>query len=99
MTMACTVLLEVKANPGMGNDLLATFKAILPDTRGYDGCTGVVTYQDQDDADVIVLVEQWESKAKYEKYLGWRQETGALETLGSKVAGPPSIRYFNETDA
>lgn len=97
--MACTVILEVKANPGTGNDLLATFKEILPDTRGYDGCLGVDTYQNQDDADVIVLVEQWESKAHYETYLGWRQETGALESLGAAVAGPPSIRYFNATDA
>lgn len=97
--MAVTVLLEVKAKAGTGGDLLGTFKAILPDTRAFDGCIGVDVYQNQDDSDVIVLVEQWDSKPHYEKYLGWRQETGLLDQLGQAIDGPPSIRYFDLADA
>ena len=97
--MACTVILEVNAKQGTGNDLLATFKEILPDTRGYDGCTGLDVYQNQDDSDILIIVGNWESKAHYEKYLGWRQETCVFESLAAVLEGPPSIRYFDLTDA
>ena len=97
--MACTVILEAKAKQGTGNDLLATFKEVLPGTRSYDGCLGVDTYQSQDDSDVLIMVEKWESRAHYDKYLGWRQETGVLESLAAALESPPSIRYFDLTDA
>ena len=97
--MAVKVLLEVKAKPGTGDDLLAVFREILPDTRAYDGCLGVDTLRGQDDPDVLVLVETWESRAHYEKYFAWRQESGLVGQLGEAVAAPPSLRYFDETDA
>jgi len=55
-------------------------------------------YQNQDDSDVMVLVENFESKAHYEKYLAWREETGVLQKLGAALEGPPSIRFFDLTD-
>lgn len=97
--MAATVLLEVKAKPGTASELVATFKSILGDTRAYDGCKGVDVYQNSDEPEVIVLVEQWESRAKYEAYLGWRQETGFVDKLVAAIDGPPSIRYFELADA
>jgi quinol monooxygenase YgiN len=99
IVMAITVILEAKAKPGTGNDFIKTMQAILPDTRSYDGCIEINTYQNQDDADVMVLVGKWESREKYDKYLGWRHERGDLDTLGEALAGEPSIRYFDLTDA
>ena len=97
--MTCTVLLELKVKPGTGDKVIATMKSILPDTRSYDGNIGVDVIRNQDDQDVLVLVEEWESKATYEKYLAWRTETGTIDTLMEVVAEPPSIRYFDPTDA
>ncbi len=96
--MAVKILLELEAKPGSGADLLAVFREILPDTRAYDGCIGVETLQGQDDAEELVLVETWESRAHYEKYFAWRQETGLVARLGEMVAGPPRLRYFDPTD-
>ena len=70
--MSCTVLLELKVKPGTGDEVLATMKSILPDTRSYDGNIGINVIRNLDDQDVLVLVEEWESKAHYEKYLAWR---------------------------
>ena len=95
--MATTVILEVQAKPGTGNDLLARFKELLPDTRSYDGCLGLDTYQDQDDPDTLVLAEKWETREKYETYFAWRQESGALDQMAGALAGEPSIRYFDLT--
>jgi quinol monooxygenase YgiN len=97
--MAVTVLLELKAKSGTGAGLVGVFKQILPDTRKFDGNIGVTVFQDQDDSDTVLLIEEWESRPAYEKYLAWRTETGALDQLAAALDSPPSIRYFDATDA
>jgi quinol monooxygenase YgiN len=99
IAMGCTVVLEIKLKSDMIDVGKQTFKAILPDTRAYDGCAGVDVIENQDEAGNLVLIESWESRAKYEKYLGWRAETGALEKLGALCEGAPSIRFFDSVDA
>ena len=74
--MAVSVILEVKAKPGTGDELVAFFRSILPETRAFEGCTSVDTLQNSDDADNVVLVEVWDSREQYEKYLAWRRESG-----------------------
>jgi len=93
------VLVEVKAKVGTGGDLVGWFRQVLPDTRAYDGCIGVDVYQNQDDTDVVVLVEQWQTRAHYEKYLAWREEMGMLAELVELTEAPPSLRYFDPTRA
>ncbi len=97
--MTVMVHLEVTAKDGTGGDLVETFRQILPDTRAYDGFVDIVVHQNQDNPDNLVVIEKWETKAHYEKYLGWRQETGVLDQLVAACSGPPAIRYFDITDA
>ena len=97
--MATMVLLEAKSQPGGIDTLKSAFVEVLPDTRAYDGCHGVTVHQDQDDPDVLVLVETWETREHYERYLAWRVETGLIGQLETMLAGPPSIRYFDDVDA
>lgn len=97
--MAARVLLEAKAKPGTGNDLVAVFKSILPETRAYEGCISIEVLQNSDDADNLVLVEVWATRGHYENYLAWRRERGDLDRLAQVLAEPPSIRHFDLTDA
>lgn len=94
--MACTVLLELTVKPECVDDTIAGLGGMLPETRQYDGCIEVYAHQDQDNPTTIVAVEQWETRSHYEKYLAWRQETGALDALGAWLSAPPSIRYFDK---
>ena len=94
--MACTVLLELKVKPECVNDTINGLGAMLPETRSYDGCIEVCAHQDQDDPTTIVAIEQWQTRQHYEKYLAWRQESGALDALGAWLTQPPSIRFFDK---
>ena len=96
--MSVTIILEIKAKKGTSSEVLNILRSTLPDTRNYDGCIGLKTYQNQENPDIIVLVEEFENKDKYSKYLGWRQETGVFDNLVTKLEEPPSIRYFDLTD-
>jgi len=97
--MAVTVLLELTSQPDKSKDLKALLKKILVDTRTHDGCIGVDVVDNQDDRANILLIERWQSRAHYEQYLGWRQQTGFVDELGEYLANPPSIRFFDAVDA
>ena len=97
--MGVTVLLEVKAKAGTIDQLINKFSKILPDTRSYDGNIGIELVQNQEDANILVAIEQWDTRAQYEKYLAWRQESGTLAEIVELLDGPPNIRYFNPTGA
>ena len=97
--MAVCAILEMKANPGTGNDLVAAFKSTLPETRAFDGCVRIDMLQDSEDADRLVLVEVWETRAHHEKYLAWRREKGDIERRAGSFAERPSINYFDIADA
>ena len=97
--MAKRVILEVKAKPGTGDELVAFFRSILPETRAHEGCTSVDALQNSDDADNVVLVEDWETREQYEQYLAWQRERGTSDRLMEALAEPPAIRHFDVTDA
>ena len=97
--MAVRVILEVKAKPGTGDEVVAFFRSILPETRAFEGCTSVDTLLNSDDADNVVVVEVWDTREQYEKYLAWQRERGVSDRLKQALAEPPSIRHFDVTDA
>ena len=97
--MTTRVILDVKAKPGTGDELIAFVRSILPETRAYDGCTSVDALQNSDDADNVVLLGVWQSREQYEKYLAWQRERGTSARLVEALAEPPIIRHFDVTDA
>ncbi len=97
--MSVIVLLELNVQEDKSSAMIQMMKEILPDTRAFAGCQGVEVVQNQDKPTEIILIERWESRAHYEKYFAWRNESGSLDKLGSMVASPPSIRYFDPRDA
>ena len=96
--MSINVILETQSKPECIDDLKSTLKNILPDTRSYDGCIEVQVVGNQDDPLNIILLETWETREQYEKYLAWRAETGALDALGAMLSEAPSIRYYDNLD-
>lgn len=96
--MSVTVLLEMQSKIESIDEVKSYFESILPDTRNYDGCLGVQVIGNQDDPLNVILLETWETREKYEKYLGWRTETGALDALGVLLSQPPGIRYYDNLD-
>ena len=93
--MTCEVLLELKTKPDCVDKVRDRFRGILPDTRGFAGFVSLHIAQNQDDPTELVVVEQWDLREAYEKYLGWRTERGDMEAIGGMVAGEPKIRFFD----
>tara|TARA_B100001013_G_scaffold283684_1_gene183582 strand:+ start:726 stop:1019 length:294 start_codon:yes stop_codon:yes gene_type:complete len=93
--MSVLVLLEVSLKPENVNDFTNFMKNELHHTRGFDGCNGLTVHKNQDDSNNMVIVEDWDSRQQYEKYLAWRTERGDMEKLAAFLAGEPSLRYYD----
>lgn len=96
--MTTLVALECKARSDSVDTLIGFMQKHLPDTRNFEGCQDITAYLGEDGLSVI-MVEHWDTKAHYEKYLAWRQETGVFADLGAMLDGEPSIRFFEPIDA
>ena len=93
--MSVFVLIEFNAKPTNVNDITNWFRDELQHTRGFAGCNGITLHKNQDDSNNMVVVESWDSKAQYEKYLAWRTERGDLEKIAGWTSGASSLRYFD----
>ncbi len=95
--MSVLVLVEGKLHADKVDDFMSYIGDVIGDTRTYDGCEKMTVQVNQDDPTNFLFAERWATRAKYEAYLAWRTETGAIEKIAGMVDGDPSIRYFDET--
>ena len=84
--MAELVVLNFKAAEGKFYAVADMFRAVLGDTRAYDGCIKVDAYEDEGNS-TITLIEEWETLAHQQKYLEWRIETGIQEATKDILEG------------
>ena len=95
--MGTLVMVEAIAKAESVHESEKFLKRHVPDTRSYEGCQDITAYINED-GKTIVMVEHWDSKAHYEKYLAWREETGVLSDFGALLEGAPMIRFFDVLD-
>jgi quinol monooxygenase YgiN len=96
--MSIVVLLEGRVKEGSADALEKILTAIFPGTRSYEGCGGITAAFDAE-RKTVLFVEHWDSRSHYEKYIGWRKETGVLGDILAQLDGEPSIRFFHPSSA
>jgi len=94
--MAITIILELTAKPGRTRKVVEIMANALPETRAYDGCIDVTIHINEEMAEEILLIEHWETTAKYKAYFQWRVDSGFPAQIDPFLAGPPKLRYFQE---
>ena len=90
--MKTLVIAEFPAKEGKFEELEATLRAALVDTRAFDGCISLETYLHRE-SKTFTLIEDWESADHYAKYIAWRMETGLGEMLDALLVD--GIASFN----
>ena len=77
-----------------------TMKERLPSTtRIAEGCESVYLYADPDDANRLMLLQRWESRADYERYREWAMAQPGTDDLMSLVARDPVWTFLDDTGA
>ena len=97
--MSCHVLLEFDLKP----DAIDTFKALLvkhlPDARTFAGNEYAQVIENQGTPGNIVIIEIWQTRQHFEKYLAWRAETGVLGLLAACCVSEPGVRFYETVNA
>ncbi len=93
--MSVVVLLTAKAKDDQYENLLATMKAILPETAARDGAELIRAAGDAEKKTVIVY-EVWDKIESQQSYIAWRAERGDLDKLGALLREPPSLETLED---
>lgn len=97
--MSVAVIFEAKVEKGKADAFIALLAQALPVTRQKEGCRSVTVYQDAEDPDTVVMLEEWDSADNHRKYLEWRQQQGDSDRAGEFYDRPPRLTYLNGVDA
>ena len=97
--MSVWVLLEAQVQSDKIAEVKSSLAQNLPDTRSFAGCQGIDALFNMDAPEKVVVVEKWESRSHYDKYLQWRQESGLVDKMSSMLVGPLTIQYYERADA
>lgn len=91
--MTTTVLSEMRLHRAVVDGNYTQLRAILDETRRFDGCERLeLLIDDQDDTRVVLLV-QWASEQDLDAYHTWRAENGAADLL-ALLSEPSKVRRY-----
>jgi len=80
------VIVEFPAKKEKFEELKKTLKIALVDTRKFEGCISIDTYEDISTS-TIYLIEDWENLDDHTRYSNWRAETGLADVLEPLLEG------------
>jgi quinol monooxygenase YgiN len=88
-------LLELRIKPDAVAQGHALLNEILADTRAFTGNLGVDVLTDLDDSAHVTVVETWASIEDDLAYRQWRTTPAGASSLGSVLAGAPTLTKFS----
>jgi len=64
------------------NEFIELFKAMIEPTKKEAGCIQYDMYQDEEDATILIVLEQWESRESFDQHL----ESEHFKEIGPKMS-------------
>ena len=94
MSQGVKITIVMNLKPEVTEQFCAGLAESLKDTRKFDGCRWVNVYRNGDDPNKIVILEEWDSRPQYEKYLAWRNESGGMAAMADLMTSPPALDFW-----
>ncbi|MDR1999448.1 MAG: antibiotic biosynthesis monooxygenase [Frankiaceae bacterium] len=89
-----SAILDLRLKPEMLDQAPAILRDVLKDTRAFPGCVSIDTLIDAADPAHVVVYEVWDSAEADAAYRAWRATPAGASSLGSVLAGAPSLTKF-----
>jgi quinol monooxygenase YgiN len=86
------VTLRMIVQPERRSDLLETMRGMLEPVRVERGCLSYRLYEDVEDGNAFVLVEEWETQKDLERHIGTENQQRLL-TLMDLLSEQPELRF------
>jgi len=85
---------KINPLPGKQQVVLDIFQSVIVPTRLKSGCIDCAVYTDQGEAQMILYLEQWESRKSLDRHI--RSELYFRVLSAMELAGEPPEIYFHE---
>ncbi len=89
MTVSATF--DIRVTPESLETAPALITTVLDQTRAFEGNLGVEVFVDAGDPTHFVALEHWESAEHDAAYRAWRATPEGASTLGTILAGRPTL--------
>lgn len=97
--MAMRVVVQLHANPGDGDWLLAFVHEMMLETAEREGALGHDVLRDLDDPDKLIVVESWRQRSDHEAYRAWRVQTqSGVAEMSAVLFERPVVSYCEIVD-
>ena len=94
--MAFQVVLELRVIPESTSALKQWLNENLPATQSCDGCISVQALQHDADTSRILVIGLWQSRAKWETYIKWREDRGDFRALAPMLQAQPHFECYKQ---
>jgi len=94
-----TVIAYHRAKPGKGGDLRDALLGVCPPTREEKGCINFDLHVSHEDPELLVIHENWESKADLDAHLASPHIDDFRAIAPELLAEPPEITLWSGIDA
>lgn len=84
--------LRMVVRPERRNDLLATIRGMLEPSRVERGCLSYGLYEDVEDRDSFLLLEEWETEEDFESHIS-RDSQRQLIELMDLLSKQPDLKF------
>lgn len=95
MSNPLTLLAELKARPGLADELGTRLQALLAPTRREAGCLGYALHRSSDDPDLFVLYENWRSRRDLDEHLATPYLLDFFAQAPRLLAQDVAMRFFS----
>lgn len=78
------------------NEVIELHKELVEMTRKEDGCIKYEMYQDEQDAKVLTMIEEWENRQALEKHLESEHFTRIIPMLSKFMLKETEMNVYNK---
>jgi quinol monooxygenase YgiN len=93
-----TVVVRIKARPGMESRVREELRSLLAPTRQESGCINYDMHESPDDPSLFLFHENWTSRADLDRHLGAPHLRRWLGIADSLLAEPMQLGFWRRID-
>lgn len=90
--MAIRLIINFKANPGEGSNLVAAFSPVMQEVRNEKGCNQYHLFQGTEDTDTFILAESWTDQESLDAHSAANRARDF--SLADYLAGPTQAERY-----
>ncbi len=92
--MSVTLINTFRAKEGQGDELREMFKTWEGGISAAPGCRDLRVFVDPDAADVVLSIEEWDSRESHQSFVDSISEE-AMAAAYTVLTGPPEVKYYD----